>query len=261
MRSFLFASVLAATAFGAPAHAACKHEVVQTHTFHRGTLCSYWTYCYELKVPSDCALPVYKLCIRFAAGLQNLDRSTIESPDGWRAEVNEQTGEICWIAAQRSKRVHPGNSLKGFCVKTVCNPNGVEGIQQWRTFLPAANPGQNGSCVMHDRIAKLFGDAQTRPGQRFLLASLDPDPVAPVVPLFAAPAPAQLPIPNIGVLHLQPATMVLLAMMPVDSSGLAQIRIPLPPNPRLAGKPIFFQAIDLDFTRIRLGNPWTVQIQ
>lgn len=264
MRTLLLSSTLSLIAFGlsaSPGQAACKHEVTQTHSFTEGLLCSYWTYCFSLRVPANCTLPVSKLCIQFRAGTNQLSSGSLSSPPGWTGTINQANNEVCWTAVQRSKQVQPGQTLGGFCIQTVCNPQRVEGIQNWSTGHPKGISGQEGQCLFSKSVAKLFGQAQVRPGQFARLASLDPHPMLPSAPLFLSLGQAKIPAGPLGTLHLDPSTLFLMGRMQSDPMGQAQRQIPIPPDPRLSGLALHFQLLDIDFSRMRLSNPWRIQIR
>jgi hypothetical protein len=64
--------------------------------------------------------------------------------------------------------------------------------------------------------------------------------------------PANVPIPGLGTLRLDPATLQILLFAAYDTNGHAEFTAPVPNNPGLLGLSIYWQA--LSFTPLRLGN-------
>lgn len=71
--------------------------------------------------------------------------------------------------------------------------------------------------------------------------------------LALAAAPANLPLPGLGLLRVDPATMLLVAVGAYDGAGLASWQIPVPLQPSLVGVSGYWQALSGNASP-RLGN-------
>ncbi|MCC6781739.1 MAG: hypothetical protein IT457_02765, partial [Planctomycetes bacterium] len=74
------------------------------------------------------------------------------------------------------------------------------------------------------------------------------DPGHVVVPI-ASLGRGILEIPGLGVLQIAPASAVSGPALPIGSSRFAELSVPVPADPALAGASIFWQGLDVDLTR------------
>lgn len=123
LRAALFITLCTA-ALAAP----CRPTIRPTTTCDDGVSCATFTDCYEVCNPVPCVLPIRTVCVDFKLDTALRDAGSIQSPPGWSGAVDPATNAVRCFADRSAGSVH-ANGCKSFCVTTVCNPRGAEGIQ------------------------------------------------------------------------------------------------------------------------------------
>ena len=260
--TLLAATVLTAHPLRAQGLTACSHELSQKYRFHDDLLCAWHEYCYTLSVDRSCKLPATKLCVRF----DHLDEvSSVSSPSWWSHSIirdrdDPKRGLVCWTSS-KANGVWPGRALSGFCVKSRCNPRGVEGVQRWSTRLPENQAGKSGLTTIVAMSTRLHGDRIGARGNHARIAARNPQPRAMGVLLLSL-GKATIDIPGVdGKLLLEPSSSRFLAVMHYGTTGRGEVRLLLPGAPSFSGIELYFQAVDLGATRFRLSNRWPLLIR
>ncbi|MGE3880882.1 MAG: hypothetical protein AB7I19_17620 [Planctomycetota bacterium] len=267
IRSALLAALLSISFAGAThAQGNCQPTVHKTTTYNPGLFCATHTYCYEVCNPGNCTLPVASITIDFACGVDQLDASSIQSPDGWSGAVNPATNQLTWSTIARRKQIQPGQCLT-FCVTTICHPRCVEGRQGVQCFtelgLPISGVQQVAIHITTDYRTWLGGDPYAPLGSNFFVTVSDPVSPGGVDYLFASPLPITpgLWIGDLGTLHLDPLLVLPVGPMPLDGLGHGQLALPIPPDPALSGATLGLQALTIEPTSPRLSSPLSVTLR
>ncbi|MCC6781677.1 MAG: hypothetical protein IT457_02455 [Planctomycetes bacterium] len=261
----MFRAALFTALFTAALAAQCRPTIRQTTTFNDGVFCATFTYCYEVCNPVPCVLPIRKVCVKFNLGTDLLDAGSIQSPPGWSGAVDPATNEVCWFADLNAGSVH-SNECRSFCVTTVCNPRGVEGIQtadfSADRGLSIARGVRTSFALAATHRNFLAGEMQAGIGQVHQLQAASA--LEPFGQNLVLASPFALPfawhIQDLGLLRLDPVLILVVGVVPLDANGVGVMRLPIPHDPGLLGGRLQFQSLALSPTTPRLSNLTSLSI-
>ena len=259
----MFRSTILATLLTTALAAQCHPTIRQTVTFNSGWFCSTFTYCYEVCNPSPCVLPIRKVCVKFGLGVGLLDSGTITSPSGWSGAVNSTTDEVCWTAGAVLDEIQP-NECRTFCITTVCNPRGVEGIQTadfWSQRNVLIERGVRTQFALAGAYRNfLGGDAYASIGQQYLATATSAVDPSGQNYLLASPfaIPTGMNVPGFGLLHLDPILVIPIAPIHLNQDGVGMLPLMVPPARDLIGGHLMLQSLTFSTQSPRLSNLRTV---